>query len=133
MLHELQHWAYLLKATIHPVIVLTNHQNLLFYQEPHKLSNRVAGWVNEMSQYNLKIVYKPGMMNCTDALSQQPDYAMDASLDDPIIVLPSNLFVPPKTLAHIPIVEISWPHHLCVTEISNLILESDLETSIISA
>ena len=63
MLHGLRHWAYLLKATGHPIIILTDHRNLLFYQEPYKLSNRVAGWTNEMSQYNLKIVYKPGATN----------------------------------------------------------------------
>ena len=63
MLHGLRHWAYLLKATAHPIIVLTNHWNLLFYQEPHKLSNGVARWTNKMLQYNLKIVYKPGATN----------------------------------------------------------------------
>ena len=107
MLHGLRHWAYLLKATAHPIIMLTDHRNLLFYQEPHKLSNRVAGWINEMSQYNLKIVYKPGATNRADALSRRPDYAMDTSIDDPIISLPSNLFVTPETLTHVPVVEIS--------------------------
>ena len=58
---------------------------------------------------------------------------MDTSIDDPIISLPSNLFVTPDTLAHVPIVEISRPHHLWIAEISDNILASDLETSIISA
>ena len=133
MLHGLWHWAYLLKVTTHPVIVLTNHRNLLFYQEPHKLSNRVMGWVNEMSQYNLKIVYKPGATNHTNALSRRPNYTMNTSIDNPIIALPSNLFITPDTLAHIPVVEISQPHHLQIAEVSNHILESNLETSIISA
>ena len=58
---------------------------------------------------------------------------MDISVDDPIITLLSNLFVPPETLAHVLVVEISQPHHLHVMEISDHILESNLETSITSA
>ena len=86
-----------------------------------------------MSQYNLRIVYKPGATNQANALSRCPDYAINASIDDPIIALPSNLFVPPETLTQVPVVEVSRPHHLRVTDISDHILETDLETSITSA
>src|SRR5487761_1399544 len=58
---------------------------------------------------------------------------MNTSIDDPIISLPSNLFITPETLAHVPVLEISRPHHLRITEISDDILASNLETSIISA
>ena len=58
---------------------------------------------------------------------------MDTSIDDPIISLPSNLFVTPETLAHVPVIKISRPHHLRIAEISDDILASNLETSIISA
>ena len=57
---------------------------------------------------------------------------MDASVDDPIISLPSNLFVTPETLAHVPVLEISQPHHLRIAKISDDILTSNLKTSIIS-
>ena len=58
---------------------------------------------------------------------------MDTLIDNPIITLPSNLFVTPETLTQVPVVKLSQSHHLRVMEISDHILESDLKTSIISA
>ena len=134
VIRGLRHWSYLLKGTAHPVIILTDHRNLLFYQEPHKLSNRVAGWVNEQSQYNLKIAYKPGATNRADALSRRPDYAPDASNDDPIIALPADLFITPETLKNVPVIEIKQPHHIRVTEATeDDLMGADLESSIIAA
>jgi hypothetical protein len=47
IMRGLRNWEYLLKYTKEPIIILTDHKNLEYYSEPHRLSNRVAGYNNE--------------------------------------------------------------------------------------
>jgi len=143
----LRHWAYLLKGTAQLVIILTDHKNLLFYQELHNLSNRVAGWVSKLAQYNIKIIYKPRSTNRVDTLSRCPDYAVDPSNDDPIIALPTDLFVTPTTgeyVVHIQILakltslestdtQMDVEAMVRLTDINNHLAATDVDTTIIVA
>ena len=108
MVHGLQHWDYLLKHMTIPTLVLTNHKNLEYHREPHCISNRINGYNQEMNKYKVKICYKPGSTNRADALSQQPDYGLDTSLEEEVISLPEEFFVPPS----IPVVEVVRPHQI---------------------
>jgi len=60
------------------------------------------------------LAYQPGASNCTDALSQQPDYALNTYNDEPIVALLEHLFVPSNT----PTVELQtypfWAQTLCL-------------------
>src|ERR1700752_2719855 len=61
-----------------------------------------------MQAYYLKICYKPGSTNRADALSRQPDYAADTSLEEEVISLPEEWFIPPN----VPTVEVVRPHRI---------------------
>jgi Integrase zinc binding domain/RNase H-like domain found in reverse transcriptase/Chromo (CHRromatin Organisation MOdifier) domain len=98
VIRGLKHWDYLLKCAKHPVLVITDHANLTYYHHPHKIGQRVAGYIAEYEQYDIQLAYRPGASNRADALLRQLDYAPDPYNDKPVVALPEHLFVPPNTL-----------------------------------
>lgn len=55
--------------------VITDHLNLTFWMEPRQLSPRQARWVELLSSFRFKIVYRPGKFaTMPDALSRRSDY-----------------------------------------------------------
>jgi len=88
-------WRHLLRNTTHPVLVITDHANLQYYREPQKLGPRVNGYVVELAEYHIQLVYKPGATNQANGLSQQLDLVPEDN-DELIIVLPDHLFIPPE-------------------------------------
>ena len=108
VIHGLKHWDYLLKCAKHPVLIITDHANLMYYRHPHKIGQRVARYIGKYKQYDIQLTYRPGASNWADALSWQPDYAPDPYNDKPVIALPEHLFVPLNT----PTIELQmWPFH----------------------
>jgi RNase H-like domain found in reverse transcriptase/Reverse transcriptase (RNA-dependent DNA polymerase) len=65
----LKHWDYLLKCAKHPVLVIMDHANLTYYRHPHKIGQRVAGYIVKYKQYDIQLAYRPGASNRADALS----------------------------------------------------------------
>ena len=58
IMHSLRNWSHLLKGTTIPVLVYTDHANLCYYQDPHKIGPRVARYLPEHEQYNILLEYK---------------------------------------------------------------------------
>jgi hypothetical protein len=55
--------------------VITDHLNLTYWMEPRQLSPRQARWVETLSTFRFKIVYRPGKYaTMPDALSRRSDY-----------------------------------------------------------
>ena len=53
-------------------VVRTDHKNLEYYKRPQKLSERQVRWMQELSQFNHKLEFKPGRLNVVaDALSRR--------------------------------------------------------------
>jgi hypothetical protein len=72
---SLDNWRSFLAGSPHKVIVYSDHQNLLYWKEPHKISRRVAREVLRLSEYNIEIRHIKGTANGrADALSRRPDY-----------------------------------------------------------
>jgi len=87
-----------MRNTTHPVMVITNHANLQYYCEPQKIGPRVNGYIVELADYNIQLVYKHGNMNKADELSRRPDMAPEDK-DKLVIVLPNHLFAHPDSLS----------------------------------
>ena len=66
MMRGLRTWRHLLRNTTHPVLVITNHANLQYYREPQKLGPRVNGYLAELAEYHIQLVYKPGAAQRVD-------------------------------------------------------------------
>ena len=88
----LRNWSYLLKGTKIPVLVFTDYANLRYYRDPRKIGPHITGYLLEREQYNILLEYKPGVTNCVDALSHQPDYEGNNPDNNNILVWPDEYF-----------------------------------------
>jgi len=53
-------WKRYTRGNPKPIRVLTDHKNLVTFMTTKKLNERQARWMQELSQYNFKIEYRPG-------------------------------------------------------------------------
>ena len=71
-----QEWRNYCHGAKHTVMVLTDHQNLRYFTTTKKLNGRQARWAEELSQFNFKVFYRPGINSGKpDALSRRSEYA----------------------------------------------------------
>jgi hypothetical protein len=94
IVNALDHWRPYLAGSPHKIIIYSDHQNLLYWKEPHKISRRVAREVLMLSEYNFEIRHIKGTVNGrADALSRRPDYDQGQEDNQNITVLPEQVFV----------------------------------------
>jgi len=68
-------WKRYLWGEEEPVTVYTDHQNLQSFLTKKVWNKRQIRWAQELTNYNFKIVYRPGSRGGKpDALSRRPDY-----------------------------------------------------------
>jgi hypothetical protein len=94
IVNALDHWRPYLTRSPHKIIIYSDHQNLLYWKEPHKISRRVAREVLMLSEYNFEIRHIKGTANGrANALSRRPDYDQGHEDNQNITVLPEQIFV----------------------------------------
>jgi hypothetical protein len=90
----LENWQTYLAGSPHKVIVFTDHMNLQYWRDPHKISRRVARQVLRLAEYDIELRHIPGKTNGhTDALSRLPNYNQGGDDNEDVTVLPDHLFV----------------------------------------
>jgi hypothetical protein len=93
MVNALDHWRQYLAGSPHKIIIYSDHQNLLYWKEPHKISRRVAREVLMLSEYNFEICHIKGTANRrADVLSRRPDYDQGQEDNQNVTVLPEQVF-----------------------------------------
>jgi hypothetical protein len=93
IVNALDHWRPYLAGSPHKIIIYSDHQNLLYWKEPHKISRRVTREVLMLSEYNLEIRHIKGAANGrADALSRRPDYDQGQEDNWDVTVLPEQVF-----------------------------------------
>ena len=55
IVRALQEWQHVLLSGEQPFKILTNHQNLVYYRDPQKLSRGQAGWSVQLQDYEFTI------------------------------------------------------------------------------
>ena len=45
-------WRHICLLMPYPIVVYTDHNNLTYYQHPHKINRRVAQYLMEMEEFN---------------------------------------------------------------------------------
>ena len=94
IISALENWRHLLKGTITPFTIFSDHRNLLYQKKPEKMTQRLVRWSLFLSEFNFKIVYRSGTSNGKpDALSRRPDYAFLAQNEKEIpfsVLRPEN-------------------------------------------
>lgn len=67
----LEHWRPELECTDVPVKIFTDHKGLMYFADGRDLSRRQARYLDMLSEYNFKIIYRPGPQNIkADALTR---------------------------------------------------------------
>ena len=75
IMYSFYEWAHYLKGNNQITEVLTDHQNLTFFQKPQNLNRRQARWILDLQEYNFKITHRSRKSNTkADLLSQCADY-----------------------------------------------------------
>jgi hypothetical protein len=93
IVNALDHWRPYLAGSPHKIIIYSDHQNLLYWKEPHKISRRVAREVLMLSEYNFEIRHIKGIANRrADTLSRRPDYDQGQNDNQDVTVLPEQVF-----------------------------------------
>jgi hypothetical protein len=93
-----QNWRPFIAGSPHKIIVHTDHANLQYWQQPHKISRRIAREVLELSEFDIELRHIPGRSNGrADALSRQPDYDQGERDNEDVTVLPDHMFARTST------------------------------------
>jgi hypothetical protein len=70
-----RNWRPYLAGSPHKVIIHTDHANLQYWHQPHKISRRITREVLELSEFDIKLCHILGKSSRrADALSRHPDY-----------------------------------------------------------
>ncbi len=95
----LRNWRPFLAGSSHTITVFTDHANLQYWRQPHKISCRIAREVAELAEYNVVLRHIPGKANgWADALSRRPDYNQGEKDNENITVLPDHMFIRAVTI-----------------------------------
>ena len=77
----------------HSVTVVTDHKNLSYFKQPHKLSHQQARWMLFLQDFDLAFQVIPGsQMGPSDALSHKDKVATSNDNQD-VVLLPPTLFI----------------------------------------
>src|SRR6266404_5840685 len=90
----LRNWRPFLVGSPHIITVHTDHANLQYWRQPHKISRHIACKVAELAKYNVVLRHIPGKANGTaDTLFRHLDYDQGAHDNENVTVLPDSLFI----------------------------------------
>jgi len=89
----LEEWRHFLKGSDQKFEIHTDHKNLSFFQEAHKLNHCQARWSLYLSRFNFILTHKPGrQMGRPDALSRQADHPKGADNNADCTLLTPEVF-----------------------------------------
>src|SRR5258707_2903574 len=75
----LEEWRHFLKGSNQKFEIHTDHKNLSYFREAHKLNHHQAQWSLYLSRFDFILTHKPGrQMGRPDALSRQADHPRGA-------------------------------------------------------
>ena len=96
----MMHWRHFLAGSPHKIIIHSDHQNLTYWKDPQKISQRITRERLDLMEFDFEIRHTPGKANSrADVLSRRPDYDQGVQDNENIIILPENMFVRTVTIA----------------------------------
>ena len=93
IMHALEEWRHFLEGSDQKFENHTNHKNLSYFREAHKLNHHQARWSLYLSRFDFVLTHKPGrQMGRPDALSRQVDHPRGADDNADCTLLTPEVF-----------------------------------------
>jgi hypothetical protein len=93
IVYALKQWRHYLEGAEHPVTVISDHQNLLYFQDVQNLTRRQAWWSLFLERFDLHLVHRPGRLGGKpDALSRRHDFEPTEPDNQGQVLLKPELF-----------------------------------------
>src|SRR6266446_2395734 len=93
IMHVLEEWRHFLEGSDQKFEICTDHKNLSYFQEAHKLNCCQARWSLYLSRFDFVLTHKPGrQMGRPDALSRQADHLRGAEDNADCTLLTPEVF-----------------------------------------
>ncbi len=70
IIRGLENWRHLLVGSPHPIIVLTDHNNLQYWRHPQRINRHIARYLLRLADYDVHLKHQPGTANKADHLSR---------------------------------------------------------------
>src|SRR5258708_10767661 len=93
IMHALEEWRHFIEGSNQKFKIHTDHKNLSYFQEAHKLNHRQAQWSLYLSRFDFVLTHKPRrQMGRPDALSRQADHLRGADDNADFTLLTLEVF-----------------------------------------
>src|SRR5258706_2990335 len=93
IMRALEEWRHFLKGSDQKFEIHTDHKNLSYFREAHKLNRCQARWSLYLSRFDFTLTHKPGrQMGRPDALSRQADHLRGAEDNADCTLLTPEVF-----------------------------------------
>ena len=76
IVEAMHHWRHYCQGARHPIVVLTDHANLVWFMMTPNLTRRQLKWAKKLAEYNFNATYREGKKNPADSLLRRPDYKL---------------------------------------------------------
>ena len=76
IVEAMHHWRHYCQGARHPIVVLTDHANLVWFMTTPNLTRRQLKWAEKLAEYDFNVTYREGKKNPADGLSRRPDYEL---------------------------------------------------------
>ena len=79
----------------HPIHVHTDHKNLQYFRNPHRITGHQARWIEYLQDFDYTLEHIPGSTNTVaDLLLRRKDLNKGVDTSEPHVLLPDHLFAP---------------------------------------
>ncbi len=92
IIRGLENWRHLLVGSPHPVIILTDHNNLQYWHHPQRINRCITRYLLQLADYDVQLKHQLGVTNKANHLSRRPDYDQGADDNQEVMALPDQLF-----------------------------------------
>ncbi|SLM34140.1 gag polymerase env [Lasallia pustulata] len=76
IVEAMHHWRHYCRGARHPIVVLTDHANLVCFMTTPNLTRRQLKWAEKLAEYDFNVTYREGKKNPADGLSRRPDFVL---------------------------------------------------------
>ena len=76
IVEAMHHWRHYCRGARHPIVVLTDHANLVWFMTTPNLTRRQLKWAEKLAEYDFNVTYREGKKNPADGLSRRHNYEL---------------------------------------------------------